>query len=81
MDILGRNKEVFTNSEINHINVPRLAEFNGNEIFRMAMQDPRTRAYLPELTEGQENARTVSCKFLFASKFSILKYDENLTRI
>jgi hypothetical protein len=78
-DIMSNDKQVFTNNEIKHITVPRLPEFNADGIFKMAMQDPRTRAYLPELTEDHKNSRSVSCKFLFASK-SFSNPAQNLTQ-
>jgi hypothetical protein len=69
LDVCEGTKNAFHNSEVKHVTVPRLEEFNGKEIFAMAMNDPRMRKYLPEPTaEDKEGARTISCKYLYAGK-------------
>lgn len=69
MDIMQGHKSAFLLSEIKHVCVPRLDEFNASEIYNMAMNNPQVRKYLPEPQENERpGARTVSCKFLFTSK-------------
>jgi len=70
MDVCDGTKNAFHNSEVKQVTVPRLEEFNGKEIFTMAMNNPQMRKYLLEPTDDdKEGARTVSCKYLYAGKF------------
>ena len=70
MDICDGTKNAFHNSEVKHVTVPRLEEFNGKEIFAMAMTNPKMRKYLPKpVADDPQGTRTVSCKYLYAGKF------------
>ena len=62
-DVLAGRKKLIKLRDLAMVNVPRLADFNTENLFRQAMEDPEARMFLPDASRNGE--RTVSRKFLY----------------
>ena len=62
-DVLAGRKKLIKLRDLAMVNVPRLNDFNTDNLFRHAMEDPIARVYLPDPSKHGE--RTVSRKFLY----------------
>ena len=62
-DCLAGRKKLIKLRDLAMVNVPRLADFNTDNLYRHAMDDPMARLHLPDASRSGE--RTVSRKFLY----------------
>ena len=65
-DILAGRKRLIRNADLCPVNIPRIAEFNCDRLYKQALDDPMAALYLPDpSSDGKSN---VSRKFLFNGK-------------
>ena len=62
--VLAGKKALLKQSQVQNVKVPKLKEFNANELFTGAMQDAKMSRYLPDPSGSRK--RTVGRAYLFA---------------
>ena len=62
--VLAGKKSLLKQSDVRHVKVPKLKEFNTNELFASALTDPLISKHLPDPTGSRK--RTVGRIYLFA---------------
>jgi hypothetical protein len=63
--VLSGQKKLLKNNDARYVSVPKMAEFNTDELYKKALQDPEIRVYMPETADGK---RSVGRKYLFTGK-------------